>query len=194
MPSFGAVKLLQARTGCSREDCKQALAAHGDDQDAAAAVLLQGTSSVQKPPCVTTASKSAMQLALDHWAEEEKTASASIRTVEAGDCATYPVAGDLLTMHYRGMLQADGTEFDSSYTRSKPFTFRLGAGEVIRGWDETVGKMSLGERALLYVASDYAYGTQGCGRAVPPSADLLFEVHLLDVERGSASAQGPEGS
>ena len=85
-------------------------------------------------------------------------------------------------MHYRGTLQADGSEFDSSYKRGKPFVFKIGVGKVIRGWDVGVMKMSLGEKAILFISSDYGYGPSGNG-PIPPNADLKFEVELLKVER-----------
>lgn len=101
---------------------------------------------------------------------------------EVGDGETYPASGDTLTMHYRGTLQADGSEFDSSYKRGKPFVFKIGVGKVIRGWDVGVMKMSLGEKAILFISSDYGYGPSGNG-PIPPNADLKFEVELLKIER-----------
>ena len=88
----------------------------------------------------------------------------------------------MVTMHYRGTLQSDGKEFDSSYARNKPFSFKIGVGKVIQGWDLLIMKMSLGEKAILFIGSDYAYGTSGNG-PIPPGADLKFEVELLKIER-----------
>lgn len=72
--------------------------------------------------------------------------------------------------------------FDSSYDRGQPFAFKIGKGEVIKGWDEGVMLMSLGEKALLKISSDYGYGADGAGGGViPPNADLHFEVELLAI-------------
>ena len=77
-----------------------------------------------------------------------------------GDGATFPKRGDLLTMHYKGSLTKDGTVFDSSAERG-PFQFTIGVGQVIKGWDEGVAKMSLGEKAVLHISPDFGYGARG---------------------------------
>ena len=84
-------------------------------------------------------------------------------------------------MHYRGKL-TDGTEFDSSYKRNKPFTFTLGVGQVIRGWDEGVTQMTKGECATLTMTPDFGYGARGAGRDIPPNASLVFDVELIDFK------------
>lgn len=84
-------------------------------------------------------------------------------------------------MHYRGTLKDGGKQFDSSYDRGVPFTFRIGKGEVIRGWDDGVMTMSLGEKAVLHITSDAGYGAAGAGSVIPPHADLEFEVELLKI-------------
>lgn len=95
-------------------------------------------------------------------------------------------------MHYKGTLKDGGTKFDSSYDRGAPFSFKIGKGEVIKGWDEGVMTMSLGEKAILHITSDFGYGTQGAGGGViPPNADLEFEVELLQI--GDKKAVLPQG-
>jgi len=84
-------------------------------------------------------------------------------------------------MHYVGTLQKGGLKFDSSRDKKKPFVFTIGAGQVIRGWDEGVAKMSLGELATLEITPDYGYGDQGVGGVIPGGATLLFEVELLKI-------------
>ena len=102
-------------------------------------------------------------------------------TQQAGDGTNYPKTGDMLTMHYVGTLKDGGQKFDSSRDRGKPFQFVIGIGQVIQGWDEGVMQMSLGEKATLNITSDYGYGAAGAGSAIPPNADLVFEVELLKI-------------
>ena len=101
--------------------------------------------------------------------------------ITAGDGENFPKSGDMLTMHYTGTLKDTGKQFDSSVSRGKPFQFVIGIGQVIKGWDEGVMKMSLGEKAMLKISSDYGYGARGAPGAIPPNADLNFEVELLAI-------------
>jgi FK506-binding protein 1 len=96
-----------------------------------------------------------------------------------GDGSSFPSKGDHLTMHYVGTLK-DGTVFDSSRARGKPLNFIIGIGAVIRGWDEGVMLMSLGEKAILRITSDFAYGSQP-PEGIPADADMDFEVELLSI-------------
>ena len=106
-------------------------------------------------------------------------------------------AGDLppsdgthtMILHYTGTL-TDGTVFDSSRKRGKPFEFTLGAGQVVRGWDEGVATMRRGEKAVLDCAPEYGYGAKGGGRLIPPNATLQFEVELLDWKALSTALHG----
>eukprot|EP00470_Lotharella_oceanica_P006334 CAMPEP_0170178366 /NCGR_PEP_ID=MMETSP0040_2-20121228/11835_1 /TAXON_ID=641309 /ORGANISM="Lotharella oceanica, Strain CCMP622" /LENGTH=178 /DNA_ID=CAMNT_0010421399 /DNA_START=47 /DNA_END=583 /DNA_ORIENTATION=- len=99
----------------------------------------------------------------------------------AGDGKHFPKQGDKLTMHYIGTLKSNGKKFDSSRDRGTPFEFTIGVGQVIKGWDEGVMKMSLGERSILHITSDYGYGSRGAGADIPPNADLVFDVELLKI-------------
>ena len=85
-----------------------------------------------------------------------------------------------MVVHYRGTLQ-NGNEFDSSYKRNKPFTFVIGKGEVIRGWDEGFAQLSKGEEAKLICSPDYAYGDRGFSGLIPPNSTLIFHVKLIDI-------------
>ena len=89
--------------------------------------------------------------------------------------------GDTLTVHYVGTLSG-GKVFDSSLDRDIPFSFTLGVGQVIRGWDEGFSGMRVGGKRTLIIAPDYGYGNQGIG-TIPPDSTLIFEVELLDVEK-----------
>src|SRR6185369_10337571 len=94
------------------------------------------------------------------------------------------VANKTCVMHYTGWLWVDGakgTKFDSSLDRGSPFSFRLGVGQVIGGWDEGVAGMKVGGKRTLLIPPDLGYGARGAGGDIPPNATLLFEVQLLEL-------------
>jgi peptidylprolyl isomerase len=103
-------------------------------------------------------------------------------TVGAG--AT-PKTGQTCVMHYTGWLYENGVKgkkFDSSVDRGQPFEFRIGQGQVIRGWDEGVGTMKVGGKRTLIIPPDLGYGARGAGGVIPPNATLIFDVELLAVK------------
>ncbi|XP_008332742.1 peptidyl-prolyl cis-trans isomerase FKBP1A-like [Cynoglossus semilaevis] len=101
-----------------------------------------------------------------------------VETLRPGDGKTFPKRGQRVQVHYEGRL-TNGKMFDTSRSRGQPFVFKIGYGEVIRGWDEGVAKMSVGERAKLTCSPDFAYGSEGCSDVIPPNATLIFDVELL---------------
>jgi peptidylprolyl isomerase len=93
-------------------------------------------------------------------------------------------AGQTCVMHYTGWLWRDGAKgakFDSSLDRGSPFSFKLGAGQVIRGWDEGVAGIQIGGKRTLLIPPELGYGARGAAGVIPPGATLLFEVELLEL-------------
>lgn len=99
------------------------------------------------------------------------------QAVGTGEAA---VAGKNVSVHYTGWLE-NGKKFDSSVDRGQPFSFPLGAGRVIKGWDEGVQGMKVGGKRKLTIPSDLGYGSRGAGGVIPPNATLIFDVELLGV-------------
>eukprot|EP00741_Cyanophora_paradoxa_P004294 tig00000792_g4168.t1 len=104
----------------------------------------------------------------------------TVETLKHGDGKTFPQRGQKVTVHYTGTL-TDGKKFDSSLDRGMPFVFTIGMGQVIRGWDEGVAQMSVGQRARLICTPDCAYGARGFPPIIPSNSTLVFEVELLSV-------------
>ena len=107
------------------------------------------------------------------------------RVIQEGSGAT-PGATDTVTVNYRGTL-IDGTEFDSSYSRGKPATFR--ADRVIRGWTEALQMMKEGAKWELFIPPDLAYGERGAGGKIGPNSTLVFEVELVSVGKNGTEGQ-----
>lgn len=105
---------------------------------------------------------------------------------EASTDAPSPKKGNTVTAHYTGWLDVDGKsgkKFDSSVDRGRPFSFTIGAGQVIQGWDQGIMAMKKGEKARLFIPSHLGYGSRGAPGVIPPNANLIFDVELIDIQK-----------
>jgi len=154
------------------------LAQVGSKQDTAIATQL--TQTLAAPTTVTENNT----LIASNTMSDDKTVTtpSGLKYVELkeGTGAT-PKTGQKVVVHYTGTLE-DGTKFDSSRDRGQPFDFKIGVGQVIKGWDEGVGTMKVGGRRQLIIPAELGYGSRGAGGVIPPNATLLFDVELLDVK------------
>jgi peptidylprolyl isomerase len=117
-----------------------------------------------------------------------KVASASITTpsgltylITKKGTGQQPKKGETVILHYTGTL-TNGVRFDSSRDGNEPFAFTLGVGQVIKGWDEGVAKLRVGDQAILVIPSNLAYGSKGAGDIIPPDSTLIFIVEVVDVK------------
>ena len=110
-----------------------------------------------------------------------KTSSGLLYKFEVENKSEKAKSGNKVKVHYKGML-LDGTVFDSSYKRNEPIEFALGVGQVIKGWDEGISLLGIGDKASFIIPSELAYGEAGAGGVIPPNATLVFEVELISAE------------
>ncbi|KAJ6092716.1 FK506-binding protein 2 [Penicillium sp. IBT 16267x] len=108
-------------------------------------------------------------------------AELGIETTHKVECTRKTQVGDNVSMHYRGTLQADGSKFDASYDRGTPLNFKLGSGRVIKGWDQGLLDMCIGEKRTLTIPPELAYGDRGVG-PIPGGSTLIFETELVGID------------
>ena len=107
----------------------------------------------------------------------------NVTHLKKGDGKTFPKKGDMVFVHYEGLI--DGKKFDSSYDRKDPLHFTLGVGQVIKCWDMSVARLSLGEKIKVICPYDLAYGERGAGKVIPPKSDLVFIMELVKIRGNS---------
>jgi peptidylprolyl isomerase len=112
--------------------------------------------------------------------EQQRTSSGLAYVDITPGTGASPKAGDTVTVHYTGYLKS-GKKFDSSVDRGQPFSFTIGVGQVIKGWDEGVMSMKVGGKRKLIIPPQLGYGSRGAGGVIPPDAELVFDVELLGV-------------
>ncbi|MBW4426066.1 MAG: FKBP-type peptidyl-prolyl cis-trans isomerase [Nostoc desertorum CM1-VF14] len=150
----------------------------GSKQNTAIAAELTQTS-----PAPTTLTENNTLIASNTMSDANAvTTPSGLKYVELkeGTGAT-PQTGQTVEVHYVGTLE-NGTKFDSSRDRGQPFSFKIGVGQVIKGWDEGLSTMKVGGRRQLIIPSELGYGARGAGGVIPPNATLLFDVELLGVK------------
>lgn len=153
---------------------------YGEDAknwDAQAAFNTFTSSGEERKKAAREAAEKALE---EHTKGMDKTASGLFYSIKKAGEGPTPEKGAQVSVHYKGTL-LDGTVFDSSYQRKQPISFSVGVGQVIPGWDEGIMLLNKGAAARFVIPSHLAYGAQGAGGVIPPNADLIFEVELVDL-------------
>lgn len=170
--------LVVAQVSGSRQEAIAASLSTVPATSAATAVPVETANTLENPVLIASADTSG-STAKENSNVIETESGLKYTDVEVGTGAT-PQPGQTVIVHYTGTLE-DGTKFDSSRDRNSPFSFKIGLGQVIRGWDEGLSTMRVGGKRQLIIPPDLGYGARGAGGVIPPNATLLFDVELLNI-------------
>jgi len=143
------------------------------------AIASGGAPSTGAPQQTEVKIAAASSINMNDFGIKETGTGLKYQVIKAGTGAS-PKAGQTVVVHYTGTLE-DGSKFDSSRDRNSPFSFKLGAGQVIKGWDEGLALMRVGDRYNLIIPSALGYGDRGAAGVIPPKATLIFDVELLSI-------------
>ncbi|MEQ8818769.1 MAG: FKBP-type peptidyl-prolyl cis-trans isomerase [Sumerlaeia bacterium] len=166
-----------AGAGCGKEEA----ATTGSPSTESPAAANSAASSEKDSPATETATETTQTTEETTVETIEKENGLKIEILEQGT-GPKPQQGQVVAVHYVGTLASDGSEFDNSRKRGAPIEFPLGVGKVIPGWDQGIAELNQGSKARLTIPYSLGYGERGFPGAIPPRADLIFEVELVDIK------------
>lgn len=144
-------------------------------------LVILGALLMRGKPASAPATKEEAKKEVNNSNNSKKPMGLEIKTTQEGSGDRVIKSGDTITVHYTGKL-TDGTKFDSSVDRGTPFTFQIGQGMVIQGWEQGFIGAKVGEKRILTIPSELGYGSRGAGASIPPNATLIFDVEVISIK------------